>query len=218
VTRPPRDWYRRTTWSASDEQDFLARLKRARRKAQYLVLQASALIDTGDRKLAAVGLQLIDRMLNEHPDAFFLSNAHLRRAEALVRLGRSEDAVFAFRDALAARRALPNVINYAYIEFAWTVARLGLRPSFDEVLAALEEFRQPDDLSFPVNAYRYAGALAFIMADRGDPTAARNQARLALKAIADETGPFSRHPDFGVVDPSRIDPAAHHRLRSLAAE
>lgn len=218
MTKPARDWwYRRTTWSAEDEQDFLVRLKRARQKAQYLVLQASALVDTGDAVLVGAGLRLVDRMLAEYPDPFFLSNAFLTRAEALVRLNRPEEAVFAFRGALEARRAMPNLVNYAYLEFAWTVARLDMQSFFDEALAVLREFQQAGDLAFPTNAYRYFGALALMQAARGERTEARRRAKEALDAISQPRGPFGRHPTFGVVDAARIEAKTHQRLWALAA-
>lgn len=217
VTQPSRDWFRQTTWGDAEQREFLARLTRARRKGQYLYLQGLTLTKTGDSGTIAAGIALLERMIAEDPEPIYLSNAHLARAEALVRLGRAYDAVAAFRTALDTRRALPNIINYAYLEFAWTIARLGMRERFDEVIAVLREFEQPSDLAFPSNAYRYFGALALIAADRGEQVHAREHATAALDAIARERGPFARHPDFGLVDPAEVDPEAHRRLSSLAA-
>jgi hypothetical protein len=36
MMQSPRDWYRRTTWTPADEQDFFGRLRRARNKPEYL--------------------------------------------------------------------------------------------------------------------------------------------------------------------------------------
>jgi tetratricopeptide (TPR) repeat protein len=217
VTQRSHDWHPRTAWTAEDQRGFFTRAKLARMRTQYLLIQASSLANTRTADLATAALTLMDIALSERPDLFYLSNVYLTRAECFVHLGRLEDAVAAFREALQARRALPNVINYAYLEFAWTVARFGMTVYYGEVLDALREFQQSRDLRFPVNAYRYFGALALIAEDRGDHADGRASALQALRAISEDTGPFSRHPDLGVVDAAHVARQAHDRLQQLAA-
>ena len=217
MTPSSRDWYRRTTWTLADEQDFFGRLQRARNKTEYLLLQSRSLLETRVGEHAAPALRLLDMLLAQSPDPFFLSNAHLARAEALVTLDRVPEAVAEFRSALQARRELPNVINYAYLEFAWTVARLGQQKYYDEALAAMREFESASDIGFPVNAYKYFGALALIADDNRNPADARRWAGRAIHAASVKKGPFSRHPDFGTLDPAEVDVESHRRLWQLAA-
>jgi tetratricopeptide (TPR) repeat protein len=218
VTPAASDWFRRSTWSASDQADFFARLKRSRgRKTEYLRLQAAALADTRAPELIHAALQLLDIALGGSPDGFHLSMLHLQRAECLVALGRGPEAVLAFRASLQARRDQPNMINMAYLEFAWTVARLRMTSHYDEVLMALREFGQQSDLVFPTNAFRYFGARALIAADQGDVSTARRCAADAIASAAEHRGPFARHPTFGLVDGAAVDRDAHQRLWRLAA-
>lgn len=209
------DWFRRTTWTTADEADFFARFRRSRSRAQHLAIQAATLKETGDPSLAGPALRLADQLVAEYPEPFFLAGAHLTRAGVLLRLGRIGEAVEAFRASLAARRALPNVIDQAFLEYAWTVGRLGLREHFDEVLAVLEEFTRPTDLAFPANAYKYFGALAFISHHLGSPGDAKRWATNALRAASEGEGPFPRHRDVGIV--KYPDPEAHEALWRLAA-
>jgi tetratricopeptide (TPR) repeat protein len=211
------EWYRRTAWTPADERDFFVRLGRARKKTEYLLQQAQVLLKTVVHEHTSAALRLLDLLLAEYPDAFYLSNAHLARAEALVMLDRLPEAIDAFRSALEARRELPNVINYAYLEFGWTVARLRRHEHYDEVLAALREFDSAADLTFPVNAYRYFGALAMIADDHQSPGEAHRWAARAIEAASVEKGPFSRHPEFGTLDLAEVDVEAHRRLCQLAA-
>ena len=218
MTRSSRDWFRRSTWSAEDEADFFARLRRSRgRKTEYLRLQALTLAETKDQSLLSVALDLIDKALTDSPDNFHLAALYFQRAECLVALGKAREAILAFRASLQARRELPNVVDMAYLEFAWTVARLRLTSHYDEVLEVLREFGEQSDLAFPANAYRYFGALALIASERSDRIAARDWAKDALAAAAEARGPFARHPTFGVLDNATVDEPSHARLWKLAA-
>jgi len=211
------DWFRHTSWSEGDEREFFARLKRARKKDQYLLIQALTLLETRDKHLAASALGLLDTLLGQGVDAVFLSSAHLARAEALVALDRLPEAVDGFRAALDARRAFPNAINYAELAFLWSVARLRREEYYEEALAAVRDFQSASDLALPVNAYQYYGALALIADDRRHTAEARRWANRAMRAASVTKGPFSRHPNFGTLDPVRVDEASHRRLWRLAA-
>jgi hypothetical protein len=99
----------------------------------------------------------------------------------------------------------------------WSVARLGRQEYYEEALAAVREFQSDSDLAFPVNAYRYYGALALIADDGRDIAEARRWAGRAMRAAAVTKGPFRRHPTFGILDPALVDEACHRRLWQLAA-
>jgi ribosomal protein S18 acetylase RimI-like enzyme len=85
-----RDWYRKSTWSDADEQEFRERLAKARKKArpQYLKLQALYLIGAG---LPEPALQLLDEFFAD-PDEFHAADARALRERALAELESVEAA------------------------------------------------------------------------------------------------------------------------------
>src|SRR5262245_14257718 len=89
------DWFRNTRWNASIEQAFDDKLRRARRKEQYLRIQASMLA----RSHPDAALALLARYF-ELPNDFDHAQAHVDRATAYLALGRVADAVGAYEAAL----------------------------------------------------------------------------------------------------------------------
>ena len=71
------DWFRNTTWNKSVERAFDEKLRRAKRKEQYLRIQACTLA----RSYPEVALKLLDRYF-ELPDDFDHAQAHVDRATA----------------------------------------------------------------------------------------------------------------------------------------
>jgi hypothetical protein len=64
------DWYRRKTWTATDEEEYFAKLARARKDgpAQYLRVQAIELIETKDKNLLSAAATLLNKILTDFPD------------------------------------------------------------------------------------------------------------------------------------------------------
>ena len=199
------DWYRCTDWNAQSEAEFFRRLKRARRqKPQYLVIQAGTLVGTGRPEVGAAALNLIERFVQEHYEEFFASGAFHTKARALLILERWEEAFQAFEDALAARRAMPNVIDNAWLEYPLAIARRRARDRYQRALEVLNEFVSPTALVFPIQEFQYFATLALISADEGDRDGASRWARNALTATTKQT-PFPRHPDLGLVGMTDAD-------------
>jgi tetratricopeptide (TPR) repeat protein len=101
--------------------EFDARLARSRgadRKAQYLRIQATHLFEAGQPHLTRAALALVDRLIAEFPDPFQLAPALALRAEALVDLGRTDEALQTYERALNARRAFPQVGDDGYLGYA----------------------------------------------------------------------------------------------------
>lgn len=199
------DWYRCSDWNEQVEAEFFRRLKRARRhKSQYLVIQARILADTGRPELAAIALNLIELFLREHYNAVYAGGAFNTRARALLILEQWEEARQAFEDALAARRAMPNVIDDTWLEYPLAIARRRARDRYERALDILREFLSPGALVFPIQEFRFFATLALISTDEGDGEGASRWAGKALTAAAREA-PFSRHPDVGVVGMADAD-------------
>jgi tetratricopeptide (TPR) repeat protein len=210
------EWFRRTTWTERDAAEFderLARSRGANRKAQCLRIQAVHLFEVGDLSLTRAALGLVDRVIAEFPDPFQLAPALSLRAEALVDLGRPEEALETYGRALEARRAFPQVGDDGYLGFAELVIALRRRDLYAAAVAALDEFA--DRVQFPIEEFRIAACRALVAAERGDSNGARRWAREALAAAAKSESPFRYHRKLGLV--RGVDPLAFQRLKTLAA-
>src|SRR5688500_13421369 len=108
------DWFRNTTWNESVERAFDEKLRSAKRKEQYLRIQASTLA----RSHPDVALKLLDRYF-ELTDNFDHAQAHVDRATALLALGRVSDAIASYEAALAREAAFPKLQTQAYLDLPY---------------------------------------------------------------------------------------------------
>ena len=209
-----KEWFRRTRWSAADEEDFNRRLARSRaqRRAQYLRIQALHLTEAAPPRFD-VALALLDRLITEYPDNLQLAQAHLQRAECLVILGRIEEGIAAFRSALATEREFPHSRTAAYLCFAYFVATSNMERLHDEALDVLEEFGHEE--MFPREIFLHNAALALIAHATGESSVAREAAARALTAASQSQSGFRYHPTVGLVE--QADPTVTARLNKLAA-
>ncbi len=208
------EWFRRSTWSDADREDFNARLKRSRgasSKAQYLRLQALHLAEAGHHTGA---IELLDRLLAEFPDSIDTAQAHAQKAESLAKLGQPEAVIDEYRAALQRERDFPNVRTNAWLDFGWFVVENELTPLYDEIARVLEEFCDEGGLRFPAIEYRYAAIHALLADARGEKTRAREFAQQALAEAAKDHSGLRYHATVGLVGSERNTFA--NRLRSLA--
>ena len=188
-------WFRRTTWSDADREDFNARLKRSRSsKAQFLRLQALHLAKAGHHHGA---IELLDRLFEEFPDKIQLAQSHAQKAESLAKLGQTQAAVEEYRAALQAERDFPNVKTNVWLDYGWFVLEKQLSQLYEEVGAVLEEFRDEGGLKFPAIEYRYATIQALLAETRGEKSAARNFAKMALAEAAKDHSGLRYHATVG---------------------
>ncbi|MBM4069059.1 MAG: hypothetical protein FJ271_08965 [Planctomycetes bacterium] len=208
------EWFRRSTWSDTDREEFCDRLKRSRgagSKAQYLRIQAGHLAEAGDH---AGAIELLDRMLTEFPEKFQLAMAHAQKAESLAKLSRIEAAIEVYRAALQAEREFPTVRTNAWLDFAQLVVEGQMHALYSEASQILQEFREEGDLKLPALEYRYAAIQASLADARGDKACAAEFARQALvEADKDHSG-LRYHPTVGLVGSERDK--FESRLRALA--
>lgn len=186
------DWFRNTTWNDRVAAQFDAKLKRARRKGQYLRIQACTLAETHP----SIALELLERYFNQ-ADRFDEAQAYVDRATALVALGRLEDAVAAYNDALRAEVKMPGYITEANFEMPYLVATAGLTQHYVRALAMLR--KQRSRIAFPVQAFKWNAAQALIAAAQGRNAEARKFAQLAFEAAAQDRSQFRYHQKLGLV-------------------
>lgn len=103
------DWYRNTEWNDSIENAYRTKLSRARSmRPQYLQIQASLLA----KKYPEVALGLIDEYFKTNDD-FVVPSALCARADAYISLGRIDEAISAYKQALEWENIQPNFITNA---------------------------------------------------------------------------------------------------------
>ena len=209
-----KEWFRRSTWTSRDREEFNTRLLRSRgdaRKAQYLRLQAQHLHSTGDARLLQPALELLDRLISEYPEPIQLGSAHSLRAEVLVDLGQPVAALASYEAAVAARRAFPQVSDDAYLGYVELILTLQLHARYAAAQDVLDEFPVGP---FPIQAFRDATARALLASARGEGSAARDWARAALEAADRSESPFRYHRRLGLV--TGTDAHVVQRLKELA--
>jgi tetratricopeptide (TPR) repeat protein len=209
------DWFRRSSWSPEDRADFESRLRRSRtafHKSQYLRIQAFHLVNDAKPPLHEAALELLDRLLKEFPDKSQLGEAHRQRAACFLAMRRPDDALGAYRDALAAERTHPGIEGHAYLELAELVLSLQRVDLYGEMLELVTRRGRPE--IFPVARYRAFGVAAFLAERLGRIADAQSFAEQALSAAAQTKSPFRFHPTLALVD--ETDESVQRHLWQLA--
>jgi tetratricopeptide (TPR) repeat protein len=209
------DWFRRATWTDEDQADFTAHLRRCRssaNKAQYLRIQALHLQETGAKPLIIAALGLLEQVLREYPERTELASVYLQQGECRMALGKGDDAIESLRQSLEFQRGFPFARNDAHLVFGELVVRLGRRDIYSEVLTALGDFGDLDNL--PIQQYRKSVVRASILDELGRRDEAREAAAVALKASGQTKSPLRKHPRLGLA--GSPDPAVQERLEAIA--
>ena len=192
------EWFRNPTWSEAIERSFDEKLRRARRKGNYLRIQASTLA----RSCPEVALRLLDRYF-QLPDDFDHAQAHVDRATALLALGQIDEATAAYEAALAREAVFPKLLTQACLDLPFLIATRGIGGRYRRAVELLHAHIAR--LMFPVDHFRWNAARALIAAAEGDAATARTHAARALETAGrDHTG-FAYHPTVGLVTAEHAD-------------
>ncbi len=211
-----KDWFRHTTWTAADQQDFFARLARAHKnkRPQYLYIQASYLLDTHQRRDVWAALDLLHLCLAEYaPSDDEIENIQHMRARCFEKLGQTDAAIDAYRAALNARQRAPQGRSYAPLDFAYLVVRKHRTGLYAEAMNALTNYADAVILLFPDAQYRYSAACAIIAQETGETERAREFAAKALQAVSKTDSGLSFHPEAGLV--ANRDKDIESRLKKI---
>lgn len=210
-----KDWFRRTTWTKQDNQDFFSRLKRAREnnRVQYLLIQASCLEDTGNQKYIVGALDLIEIAINQYPYPIYLERAYQQKANCLERVGKLDDALIAYRNAFIARRNKPNIRTDAPLKFGMYAVRHNRHDLYREVLSVFQELVNRNDISFPVEHFMFYSTTAIIADHFHEKEKARQCAQKALDAESKTYSGLVRHPTVGLV--KRPDKEIENKLQRI---
>jgi tetratricopeptide (TPR) repeat protein len=195
------DWFRRTTWTKEDEEEFFQKLKRAHKhkKPQYLRIQASTLYYTDNYNLLPVAKSLLEKYFSEYPDdksfrtvAFNLLG-HIYRA-----MKKHDTALENYRNAVEFEKEYPQVKTDAYLNYSELVVELNKTELFKEVKTLLLE--QLNEIDLPKNKYIKAGILSIIYKHENDMENAEYYKKLAEEAANAENSDFRWHRKLGLVE------------------
>jgi tetratricopeptide (TPR) repeat protein len=211
---PNDDWYRKTTWTSDDADDFFANLSRSRtdtQSAQFLKIQALTLKDAGNFRAA---LELVELAMEKFPTRETTQFRKLR-AECLSALDLREEALVAFRSAFQAQREQRNILCNVALAFAEAFHDVDDGEHRVELLDLLrEEVAQPESFG-PVLEFRYALMFTRLLAGLGDMNAAAKWADRALSAQRANVAGLRHHKPVGWA--SGVDESTEIWLRQLAA-
>jgi tetratricopeptide (TPR) repeat protein len=200
------DWFRNKTWNSRIEDAFFCKLRRARRKEQYLRIQASTLASA----YPEVALRLLEEYFKLN-DNFEHAQAYVDRATAYLAMGNVTNAVQAYEDALAREEEFPNLQTQAHLDLAFLVASRGIERLYDRALRLLAESQSR--LAFPVDHFRWHAAKALILNSRGEEMDAKVSACEALVWAGKESSGFRYHRTVGLVGSEYK--ATESKLKSL---
>jgi tetratricopeptide (TPR) repeat protein len=203
------DWCQSKTWNADIERAFLAKLARAKNKTWYLRIQASALL-SGQPE---VTLQLLDRYFELGADADEAA-AHFDRGRANAALRKIDVAIASFEAALAREKAHPLFRTWASIELPALIAVEQKSALYDRAVEVLTMHK--DQLTFPVQYYKWYGALALIADAQGRTAEAQSAAERALDAARTTHSGFRHHAHVGLV--TDTSDALGTRLKAIAGK
>jgi tetratricopeptide (TPR) repeat protein len=194
------DWYRRTSWTVEDQEEFFRKLARARSwsRAQYLRIQAVHFVYSEDPALLDVAEMLILKLFEEY------SENRMERSPALALLGdiyklrkEFEKAMVYYKKAIDFEKEFPNVLTNVYLEYAELVVKLKRYPNFDFVANLVQE--RVENSPFPIEKYKAFSIMAIIYSHKGDKEKADHFATLANKNASAETSGLRYHQFLGVV-------------------
>ncbi|PKN98604.1 MAG: hypothetical protein CVU43_16020 [Chloroflexi bacterium HGW-Chloroflexi-5] len=197
------DWYRKTTWTDSNKDDFFAHLNRSRNssRCQYLKIQAIYLFQTRRFKEVSASLVLVNLALDEYPEWHFQAELLGQKAECLNYLGNLDLAEENFIFALNAMRDFPNVQPNVPISFGLFVIEHKIDRLHKEVLQVLDEFNDLEKgIVFPISIYYYFGIKAIIFHREGNLSEAKLLAQIAVTESEKLYSGLSRHPHVGLVN------------------
>lgn len=171
---------------------FFEKLKRARRKEQYLRIQACTIASTEPD----VALSLLEQYF-QLKDDFDHARAYCDMATAYIAKGQIKNAISSYVKALERESVFPNLKTEAYILYPMLIVEYKLTDLYQSANEALDEHQER--VMFPVDHFRWHAAKAIISADSGNNEQAVNHAGHALDAAQIKKSGFRFHQSLGLV-------------------
>ena len=194
------DWYRRKSWSKIDEEEFFAKLSRARKdgRAQYLKIQAIELVYTKEPKFLKIAKELLNKVLSEYPEDKFNKPSVYHTLGDIFQLENNiEKALENYKNAVDFEKVYPNVITQSYLDYAEIV----VKNQFINLYSIAEEMLESktSGLLFPVEKYKVFSLLAIINGHNSKMETAKKYFELANENANKETSGLRYHKYLGIV-------------------
>jgi len=191
-------WYKRTSWSKEDREDYFSHLKKARGNAPiYIQIQAEILQQSGDTRLIDAALELLEISIKEWPNDLLLPQIYLQKAQCLASQGKISEVVTAFRNSIEANRTRPHIQTEARSMFALFVLKNELTEYYSEILSLLKESK--NIMIFPIQKFLIDATSAILLDYEGNKSSAMFYAQSALKACNINNSGLLRRSTLGLV-------------------
>jgi tetratricopeptide (TPR) repeat protein len=195
------DWYRKTTWTIKDENDFFLRLKKSQKfnRPQYLIIQASTLNSKNNNELLIGALNLLEKYFNEYPDdKFNKSSAFKLKGDIYYKMQNYGMALENYKNAIDFERIYPQVKTDAYLDYSELVVQLNKTEFFEDVEKLL--LQQSEEFDFPKDKYIKNAILSILYKRKNNIEKAYYYKTLAEKAANAENSDFRWHRKLGLVE------------------
>jgi len=186
------DWYRNEEWNEEIKEAFFVKLKRARRKEQYLRIQASIIAPI----YPDVALTLLKQYFTLD-DKFDHAQAYCDMATAYLTQSKISEALDSYTYALEREKEYPNLKTDAYILYPLTIVENKLRHMYQSADLVLESHKRR--LLFPIDHFRWHAAKAIVEYNSGKNDIASAHASIALDAAKIKKSGFRFHQKLGLV-------------------
>lgn len=211
------DWYRGDAWGRKDRERFEAKLARARpeNRPEYLRIKGLSLTESTRKSRQDAGVELLERLLRDHPDAWppERAGAHSHLARLHLRRGDLARAV----DELRKTNALDRGTNVDHGGRLRLGALLAEHPEFAEHAHEAAELLELEESSllFGSDQFDWAVAQARLASRAGAHDRAAALARGAQWLAAHDEPAAPRHPLVGLI--GTPDRAVQRELHVLAS-
>lgn len=194
------DWYRRKSWSKADEEEFFAKLSRARKdgRAQYLKIQAIELVSTKENELLNIAKELLNKVLDEYPEDNFNRSVVLSTlGDIFLFQNDIEKAMEYFKYSIDFEKIYPNVTTNSYLIYS----ELIIKNQFKSLYPVAEELleKKVPGLLFNIDKYKVFSMLSIINNYNSKIDIAKNYALLANENAQAENSGLRYHKYLGVV-------------------
>ena len=195
------DWFRKKSWTADDEKEFLLRFGRARKdgRAQYLKVQAIELIDTKNKELLCVAEMLINKLFTEYPEDQINKSTSLNALGDIYKIRGDYDKAAGkyYKQAIDFEKIFPQVRTQAYLsysELAVKLKKINLFQSIEDIVLERES-----SLLFPIEKYKVYSILATINKFKRNKELTKHYWALAENFANEKTSGLRYHKYLGLV-------------------
>ncbi|GHV65663.1 hypothetical protein AGMMS49587_20170 [Spirochaetia bacterium] len=194
------DWFRKTTWTKEDENEFLSKLQKAKiyNRPQYLKIQAYTLVDTNNNELLMTALNLLQKYFDDYPDdRLDRSSAFKLTGDIYYKMGKYDMALEQYNNAIEFEEIFPNVKTEAYLKFSEMIIQLNKIDHFEQVKALL--LKRDTEINFPINKYIANAILSIIYKHENNIEKSNYYKKLAEDAANTENSDFRWNKKLGLV-------------------